>query len=398
MARHTGFRDDSHDLLHHYLQEISRIPRLTPEDERELGRRVQEDPNDTEAIERLVKSNLRFVVSYAKRFRNSHVNLIDLINEGNIGLMQAARKFDPEKNVKFITYAVWWIRQAILHALSEQAGAFRIPPKRANLMYRLDKMIGAAHNAQAPVPTSAELAKELGVEIKEVERLLRVNNDNFSLNSELSEDSVTELVDMIEQTTSRNVHDELEEESLRRELLNQMSVLSPKERIVLTLRHGLTDNLPKRFQEIADFLGRTEGETRNLVERALIDLCAAMQVHPSELAHLLLYISPHPKSEYHYRVRLGDVPPDHSQPIAAARGEHLEQLRKQGAVQRSLEALPMEQRLVVSLRFGILEDEEMTLKDIGEILGLSRERVRQIEARAEAKCRRSVRRDGTRAR
>jgi RNA polymerase primary sigma factor len=128
--------DQDYDLLNQYLQEIARVPRLTPERERELGKRVQENPNDKEAIEELVKANLRFVVSYAKRYRNTHVHFLDLINEGNIGLMHAAKKYDPEKNVKFITYAVWWIRQAILHALSEQGGAFRQPPKRANLMYR----------------------------------------------------------------------------------------------------------------------------------------------------------------------------------------------------------------------------------------------------------------------
>ncbi|MGZ7032022.1 MAG: sigma-70 family RNA polymerase sigma factor, partial [Thermoanaerobaculia bacterium] len=115
MARHEE-RDDSYDLLNHYLQEIARIPRLTPEREKELGRRVQQ--NDKTALEELVKANLRFVVSYAKRYRNAHVLFLDLINEGNIGLIHAAKKYDPEKNVKFITYAVWWIRQAILHALS----------------------------------------------------------------------------------------------------------------------------------------------------------------------------------------------------------------------------------------------------------------------------------------
>src|ERR1700687_4113966 len=116
-------RDENYDLLNHYLQEIARIPRLTPEQEKELGRRVQQ--NDRGALEELVNANLRFVVSYAKRYRNSHVLFLDLINEGNIGLIHAAKKYDPEKNVKFITYAVWRIRQAIMPALSEQRGAVR---------------------------------------------------------------------------------------------------------------------------------------------------------------------------------------------------------------------------------------------------------------------------------
>src|SRR5438309_10718112 len=128
MARHEE-RDDSYDLLNQYLHEIAQVPRLTPERERELGRRVQQ--NDKTALEELVKANLRFVVSYAKRYRNAHVLFLDLINEGNIGLIQAAKKYDPGKHAKFITYAVWWTRQANLHALSELGGSVRLPPKLA---------------------------------------------------------------------------------------------------------------------------------------------------------------------------------------------------------------------------------------------------------------------------
>src|SRR5256885_13994912 len=125
MARYQA-RDDSYDLLNHYLHEIAQIPRLTPERERELGRRVQQ--NDKSALEDLVKANLRFVVSYAKRYRNAHVLFLFLINEGNIGLLPAATKYDPENLVKFVTYTVWSIRHSVLHALSEQGGAFRLPP------------------------------------------------------------------------------------------------------------------------------------------------------------------------------------------------------------------------------------------------------------------------------
>src|ERR1043166_4130383 len=196
MARYEE-RDESYDLLNHYLQEISRIPRLTPERERELGKRVQQ--NDKSALEELVKANLRFVVSYAKRYRNSHVLFLDLINEGNIGLIHAAKKYDPDKNVKFITYAVWWIRQAILHALSEQGGAFRLPPKRANLMYRLEKAIATAMLDGNHIPTPDELATELGVTVKEVQTLLQANSDNFSLSTELDDDSDTELRELISQ-------------------------------------------------------------------------------------------------------------------------------------------------------------------------------------------------------
>src|SRR5919106_1544192 len=254
MARYEE-RDESYDLLNQYLQEIAKVPRLTPERERELGRRIQQE-NDKAALEELVKANLRFVVSYAKRYRNAHVLFLDLINEGNIGLLHAAKKYDPEKNVKFITYAVWWIRQAILHALSEQGGAFRLPPKRANLMYRLEKAISTAMTEGQHIPTAEELAIELGVTVKEVQTLLHANSDNFSLNAELDDESHTELADVIEQTSIPSAEDEMQVQSRRAELLAHISELSPKERLVITLRHGVSDNVPKRLDEVAEFLNR----------------------------------------------------------------------------------------------------------------------------------------------
>src|SRR4051794_22443933 len=241
MARFDERED--YDLLNQYLQEIARIPRLTPEREKELGRRVQQ--NDKVALEELVKANLRFVVSYAKRYRNAHVLFLDLINEGNIGLIHAAKKYDPDKNVKFITYAVWWIRQSILHALSEQGGAFRLPPKRANLMYRLEKAIGSAIKEGSHMPTPQELADELGVSLKEVQTLMQANSDNFSLNAELDDESHTELADVIEQTTIPSAEDEMQEASRREELLAHISELSPKERLRAAPRPGTPPQTPQ---------------------------------------------------------------------------------------------------------------------------------------------------------
>ncbi|HVT44931.1 MAG TPA: sigma-70 family RNA polymerase sigma factor [Thermoanaerobaculia bacterium] len=391
MRRHEDHRDESYDLLNQYLQEIARIPRLTPERERELGRRVQQ--NDRNALEELVKANLRFVVSYAKRFRNAHVLFLDLINEGNIGLIHAARKFDPDKNVKFITYAVWWIRQAILHALSEQGGAFRLPPKRANLMYRLEKAIGTAMSEQNRIPTSEELAAELGVSVREIDTLLQANHENYSLSSELDGDSHTELAELIEQTTIPSAEVEMEEQSRRQELLQQMASLAAKERLVLTLRHGVSDNIPKKTSEIAEFLNRSVEEIEEILERATEILCSALSVERNELAHLILFTNPNPQASWTYWVALGDLQEGIKPSIDHDRIPDLENLKQQGAVQRELELLTVEERTVLKLRFGVLQDEELTLRDIGEILSLSRERVRQIEARAEAKCRRFVRRE-----
>jgi RNA polymerase primary sigma factor len=384
-------RDDSYDLLNQYLQEIAKIPRLTPEREKELGRRVQE--NDKTALEELVKANLRFVVSYAKRYRNAHVLFLDLINEGNIGLIHAAKKYDPDKNVKFITYAVWWIRQAILHALSEQAGAFRLPPKRANLMYRLEKAIATAMTEGSHIPTPDELAQNLGVSVKEVQTLLQANADNYSLNAELDDESHTELADVIEQTTIPSAEDEMQEQSRREELLAHMSELSPKERLVLTLRHGVSDNVPKSVRELASFLNRDIDNVTAVLESAKKKVCEKLEITESELAVLLLYTNPNPKAWPHFWYELDDRREGVTPELAKDRLPYLQGLRQQGSVQQAIDELTLEEKTIIKLRYGVLQDDELTLRDIGEILGLSRERVRQIESRAEAKCRRSVRRE-----
>ena len=389
MARYEA-REDSYDLLNHYLQEIAKIPRLTPEREKELGRRVQE--NDKAALEELVKSNLRFVVSYAKRYRNANVHFLDLINEGNIGLIHAATKYDPEKNVKFITYAVWWIRQAILHALSEQAGAFRLPPKRANLMYRLEKAISTAMSEGNHIPTPDELAINLGVTVKEVQTLLQASPDNFSLNAELDDESHTELGDVIEQTTIPSAEDEMQSQSRREELLAHMSELSPKERLVLTLRHGVSDNVPKSVKELASFLNREVENVKGVLESAKTKLCDQLQINENELAVLLLYTNPNSKAWFRFWYELDDRREGVNPAIPQDRLPHLQTLKQHGSVQTAVDALTLEEKTIVKLRYGVLQDDELTLRDIGEILGLSRERVRQIESRAEAKCRRSVRR------
>jgi RNA polymerase primary sigma factor len=393
MARHEE-RDESYDLLNHYLQEIARIPRLTPERERELGRRVQQ--NDKAALEELVKANLRFVVMYAKRYRNQHVLFLDLINEGNIGLIHAARKYDPEKNVKFITYAVWWIRQSILHALSEQGGAFRLPPKRANLMYRLEKAIGAAMATGDHIPTPEELAKELGVSVREVQTLMHAGSDNFSLNAEIDDESHTELADVIEQTTIPSAEDEMQEQSRREELLVHMAELNPKERLVLTLRHGVSDNLPRSLAYVAEFLDRDRDALGVTFAAATAKICERLEIAENELAVLLLNTNPNPAAWDEFWKKLGDLTPGMSQQIDGRRFEHLQKVVQHGSVQQAVDELSLEEKTILKLRYGVLQDDELTLRDIGEILGLSRERVRQIESRAEAKCRRSVRRSNVR--
>lgn len=382
-------REGSNDLLRQYLQEIAQYPRLTPERERELGRLIQEE-GDPRALDELVRCNLRFVVSYAKRYRNPHVQFLDLINEGNIGLIQAAKKFDPSKNVKFITYAVWWIRQAILQALSDQSGSFRLPPKRANLMHRLEKAIASALNLDNHFPTPDELAAHLEITVAEVHTLLRASHDSYSLSDEIDRESRLELADLIEQTTVRAADVEMQEQDLKEQLLERFQILKPRERMILTLRFGVSDNVPKKIAEIAEFLEKAEPDVRKSLERTVEHLCRRLEINESELSHLLLYTNPNPRASWTFWVALGDLPDALSQKIDPERTSYLEGTNHDASLQLELDTLPVLDRIILKLRYGVL-DEELTLRDIGEMLDLSRERIRQIEARAETKCRRAGR-------
>jgi len=234
---------------------------------------------------------------------------------------------------------------------------------------------------------------ELGVTVKEVQTLLQANSDNFSLSTELDDDSHTELGEMIEQTTIPSAEDEMQEQSRRQELLAQMSVLSPKERLVLTLRHGVSDNVPKTVRDVATFLNRDTENVARILGIATVKVCEKLEVTESELAVLLLYTNPNSKAWPRFWYELGDLSEGMTSDIALNRLEHLHGLRRRGAMQQAIEELTLEEKTILKLRYGVLQDDELTLRDIGEILGLSRERVRQIEQRAEAKCRRSVRRD-----
>ncbi len=263
-------RDPESALLRRYLQEIGHFKQLTPDEEKQLGRLVQE--GDGEALRRLVESNLRFVVAYAKRFRHSRVSLLDLINEGNIGLIQAAKKFDPDKNVKFITYAVWWIRQAILHALSEHGATFRLPQKQANILYRLERSRQALGRELQRVPSESELADELGMEPSEVRLLLSSNQNILSLNQPVDEEGEAEFGDLLEQYVIPDTDEEILRQSFEEALRDALGELSEKERQILSLRFGLEDDHPRTLREIGDALGISRERVRQIENQALTKL------------------------------------------------------------------------------------------------------------------------------
>jgi RNA polymerase primary sigma factor len=271
MPRGEAVESDSR-ALRAYLRAIARIPRLTVEEERELGRRVQQD-HDPDALRRLVEGNLRFVVSYAKHYRGLGVPFLDLIHEGNLGLMEAARRFDPERNVKFITYAVWWVRQAITHALSGQVRAFSLPQKLSGVAARFGRDVAELTQQLERTPTPAEIAHGLEISESDVDALLRIGGSDLSLSDRVGDGrgdgEGTELSDLLEQATVPPADQELIDAAIGNRVREALGELEDKEREVMRLRFGLDrDGEARTLQEVGDTLGLSRERIRQIEARA----------------------------------------------------------------------------------------------------------------------------------
>jgi len=281
MSRRGGAAQDAGvATLRRYLKEIGRYPPLNHEQEVELAVRIQ--AGDEDAVREMVESNLRFVVAYAKRYRNPNVPFLDLIHEGNLGLIQAAKKYDPSQeghDVKFITYAVWWIRQAILHALAEHAGSFRLPQKQANTLYRMERIRSLLAERFARAPTDSELSEELGISIDDVRVLTRASRSSLSLNEPVDSEGDSELGDLLEQTGLPDTDELLLRESFSRALGDALAELPARERKVLELRFGLADDQPKTLREIGEIMGLSRERVRQIESRALNKLRRSHQKH-----------------------------------------------------------------------------------------------------------------------
>src|SRR6478609_6760363 len=262
---------DDTDALKAYLRAIARISRLTPEEERELATRIRRR-GDQAALRRLVEGNLRFVVSYAKRYRGLGVPFLDLIHEGNLGLIEAGRRFDPDRNVKFITYAVWWIRQAITHALSGQTRAFTLPQKLSAVAARFGREVSELTEELNRTPTDREIADDLDISEGEVQALMRIGDRDVSLSDHVGgpdETDSPELSDMLPQISVPPAEEELIHRRLHAGVRGALHELGRKEREVIALRFGLDrDGEARTLQEVGDMLQLSRERIRQIESRA----------------------------------------------------------------------------------------------------------------------------------
>jgi RNA polymerase primary sigma factor len=253
-----------------YLKEISKIPLLTAEEEKELGNRVKR--GDKEAVQKLVESNLRFVITIAKKFRPSGLPFLDLINEGNVGLIKAASRFDPDMNVRFTSYAVWWIRQSILFYLSESAHAFRLSPKLSNILYRVAKVTAKARADQSEMPSRESLAQVVGVSVKQLNRAIDAGAGVLQLDQPIDENGELKLKDTLEQTTFHSAESETITAHLKAQLNAALLILSETEQQVVRLRFGLDDGDPQTLNEIGVKMKRSRERIRQIEGHALTKL------------------------------------------------------------------------------------------------------------------------------
>src|SRR3989338_2664606 len=256
--------------LDQYLREISRYPLITREDEVTLAQRIKQ--GCPESLDKLVRSNLRFVVSVAKKYQNQGVTLSDLINEGNLGLIRAAHKFDETKGIKFISYAVWWIRQAILQALAEQSRIVRVPLNRAGALHRIGRRSSTLLQELGREPTVEEIAEELDISEEEVERTLAISQSHPSLDAPLTPGEDNKLLDYLPDTQNPGPDDETFEHALSESIEEVLSSLKEREAKILRLYFGLDGKEPMTLEEIGSLLGITRERQRQIKEKALARL------------------------------------------------------------------------------------------------------------------------------
>lgn len=260
--------------LEKYLQEIGKVDLLTPEEEVELAKRIKQ--GDQVALEKLTKANLRFVVSVAKQYQNQGLSLSDLINEGNLGLIKAAQRFDETRGFKFISYAVWWIRQSILQALAEQSRIVRLPLNKVGSLNKINKAFSELEQEYEREPSPEELAEMLEIPTEEVETTLGVAARHVSMDAPFVEGEDNSLLDVLENSATPGTDETLEyRESLRREIERSLSTLTDRQCDVIKLYFGIGVEHPMSLEDIGDKFGLTRERVRQIKDKAINKLRSA---------------------------------------------------------------------------------------------------------------------------
>ena len=253
--------------LDKYLQEIGKVDLISADEEVELAQRIKS--GDKIALERLTKANLRFVVSVAKQYQNQGLTLPDLINEGNMGLIKAAQRFDETRGFKFISYAVWWIRQSILQALAEQSRIVRLPLNKIGSINKINKMYAYLEQTHERVPSAEEIAKELDMSVNDVKESMKNSGRHISMDAPLVEGEDSNLYDVLRSGESPNPDKELMHESLKTEIERALETLTPREADVIRLYFGLGENYPMTLEEIGETFELTRERVRQIKEKAI---------------------------------------------------------------------------------------------------------------------------------
>ena len=279
--RPLSFNDSS---LSWYLDQINKIPLLSREDEDRLARLARDGDDEAKSI--LIKSNLRFVVSIAKKYQTSGISLLDLINEGNMGLIKAADRFDPDRGFHFISYAVWWIRQAIILAISQKASLIRLPLNRTADIQRIEKVHKKLEHELGREPTASEIAEDLDMDDEEINHLRNITQDFISLDSTLGDSDETTILSMIVDQRTDSPDQHILDESLREALDEILATLTESERQILMMRFGLDGADPMSLQQIGDRFNLSKERIRQIEKKAIRRLR-----HPSRSGKLKSFLT-----------------------------------------------------------------------------------------------------------
>lgn len=253
------------DALGQYMNDISKLKPLTREEEAALSKKIQ--AGDVKALHELVRRNLKYVVTVANKYRGCGLSLQDLIEEGNIGMIQAAKRFDGERNIKFITYAVWWIRQAIMHSLAEQSGTVKLPIKQAGKLYKIERKYKSLTQELEREPTTSEVAEDLGYSVEDIENIMRAYRTHLSLDTPLRDDDVTQYLDLLENPNYIPYDDQIMKASLHDKVDDMLKHLSKREEQILRMRFGFNGET-RTLEDIGKEIGLSRERVRQIEKRA----------------------------------------------------------------------------------------------------------------------------------